>query len=456
MNAVDSGRTAQAIGSSAFAPDRPSLIAHVCRALQRYGIDSAAVRRLPVPQAPFPERTGALELRMVEVPAWAQHCAVDGCLAVPVEATTARDSAAWGDVDWFLAAFLLLECWHERQWELGHGPVHSYSQRLKGWDHRAWSRAWVNRIALFLRAWACQLEGVDEQVLLGPRPTASVLMTHDVDAVGKTLAIRCKQSLFLAFNACRLAGLGQWKAASARAVHAFAFLFGNDNWSQVLSSMCALERGRGLRSRFHFFAGGRPTSPSQWLFDPGYVLGDSTVAQAIRAMRTEGFSIGLHPSYHAWQSATLTHTQRQRLEAAVGAPVTTCRQHWLRFSWADTWAAQEQAGLAEDTTLMFNDRPGFRAAAALAWRPWDPKSGVPHRVSALPTVLMDSHLYDYQPLPPEERRRSIAYWLDEIVAVGGQAAVLWHPHTLTRDYGWKDGFIELMDHMNRRGLCTAS
>jgi len=173
-------------------------------------------------------------------------------------------------------------------------------------------------------------------------------------------------------------------------------------------------------------------------------------------MQAEGFGIGLHPSFDAWRSAALARAQRKRLESAVGALVTSCRQHWLRFSWGETWAAQAQAGLTEDTTLMFNDRPGFRAAAALAWSPWDPTSSGPHPVTALPTVLMDSHLYDYQPLTPEERRRSIAYWLDEVVAVGGQAAVLWHPHTLTRDYGWEDGFIELLDQMNRHSLCTAS
>lgn len=455
MSAIDVERlSGWAAQGSSPAPD--AVRVHVGRALRRYGVDVPAVHGLRVAQMPFPSKLGPLELATIDMPEWAAHCAVNGVLAVPVETAAARRGATWRDVDWYLAAFLLLECWHERQWEAEHGPIHSYSLRLKGWDERVWSRAWVNRIALFLRAWAAQAAGADEVSLLGPRPTADVLMTHDVDAVGKTLSIRCKQSLFLAFNAGRLAGRGQWTQAMARAGQAMGFLFGRDDWSRVVTSLCELEIARGLRSRFHYYAGGRPSSLTRWLFDPGYSLSDAAVSQAIRAMPAQGFSVGLHPSHGAWRSAATIQAQRERLEAAAGGPVTACRQHWLRFSWRDTWTAQTQAGLTEDSTLMFNDRPGFRSAAALAWSPWDAPSAAPHRLTAMPTVLMDSHLYDYQPLSAEERRRSIAYWLDEVEAVGGQAAVLWHPHTLTRDYGWRDGFIELLDHMNRRNLCSAS
>ena len=46
--------------------------------------------------------------------------------------------------------FLMLECWHERLFEKDNGPIHSYGYKLKNWDTRAWERAWVNRMALFL------------------------------------------------------------------------------------------------------------------------------------------------------------------------------------------------------------------------------------------------------------------------------------------------------------------
>jgi hypothetical protein len=93
---------------------------------------------------------------------------------------------------------------------------------------------------------------------------------------------------------------------------------------------------------------------------------------------------------------------------------------------------------------MFNDRPGFRNSSALAWNPWDTNEDAPHQLKALSTVFMDSHFYDYQPMTPHQRSKAIHHWLGESRAVYGQSAVLWHPHTLCADYGWKEGFYDTL------------
>ena len=135
---------------------RGDLKRHFLAAMHRYWPDNAEpISELPVPGRPFPEVVGSLHLSLVEMPEWALPFAVDGALAVPQEAC-GEETVKWENVDWFLAGFLLLECWHERQWEMRFGPIHSYSTRLTRWDRRVWDKAWVNRIALFLRAWAAR------------------------------------------------------------------------------------------------------------------------------------------------------------------------------------------------------------------------------------------------------------------------------------------------------------
>ena len=53
------------------------------------------------------------------------------------------------------------------------------------------------------------------------------------------------------------------------------------------------------------------------------------------------------------------------------------------------------------------------------------------------------HIFDYDPMPNSERRKEMKYWVDECV-VRGQMAILWHPHTLSKDYNWGSSFDDLL------------
>jgi hypothetical protein len=443
-------------GDALSLPAASALRSHVLQALGRYWPSGGAILEvLPVPTVQPARIAGALRLVGVSLPAFGADAACEGRLLVPCEACSGGgDEVDWRAVDWWLAAFLLLEGWHERAWERAHGPIHSYGLRLRGWDARVWDRAWVNRIALWLRTWAAQHTGSTEHGLFGERPRAAIELTHDVDAVSKTLPIRLKQSAFLAFNALRLAGRGRVRDAAARVAHAGRFLFGAEDW-WMLERVRAAEHAAGLRATFHFYADERRKGVVAWLLDPGYDVCEARVARFVRELGPSGWRVGLHQSHDAWRAAGAMRRQRERLEAVAATSVDRCRQHWLRFAWDETWAAQESAGLHRDATLMLNDRAGLRTAAAIAWKPWDARRGAAHAIVVLPTVLMDSHLYDYAPLGDVERRATLRRWLDEIVAVGGEAAVLWHPHTLTRDYGWSDGFAELLDGLREIAPCAA-
>src|SRR5688572_11978696 len=177
--------------------------AWVRSSLSRYwsrGADLLA--HLPVPIVP-PVSAVSLPPRVetVALPEWAAGLGVDGGLLVPSTAIVAGSGAAWERTDWWDAAAWFLEGRAERAYEREHGPIHSYSFRLSGWDERIWERAWVNRIGRFLRRWAARRASLDEAACFGPLPDADIVLTHDVDAIEKTLRIRFKQSAFDAFNA---------------------------------------------------------------------------------------------------------------------------------------------------------------------------------------------------------------------------------------------------------------
>ena len=395
-----------------------------------------------------------LPLRLCEIaiPDWAQEWAVNGVLLVPEElfplGKSQSDENLWQDVDWFAAIFIMLEAWHERAWEAKYGPIHSYSFRLKNWDYRVWEKAWVNRISLFLREWATNKHGGTSVSLFGALPKSNFLVTHDVDALNKTLAIRLKQGAFTGFNTLINLVAGRGRASLTGACKTLRILFGREDW-WTFNDLLSLEKDIGIHSTFHFHADPSPKTLKSWLFDPGYCSQTKRVRNLFLKILAEGHQIGLHPGFDSWDNRSSMVAQKNKLEAASKTKISACRQHWLRFCWEKTWLTQEDIGLTSDTTLMFNDRPGFRNSSALNWHPWKPSSQGAHKIKVRPTVLMDSHFYDYQQLTVKQRSEQLNSWLVETHAVHGDASVLWHPHTLTRDYGWRDGFIFLLNNIKK-------
>lgn len=411
-------------------PNMGARRSHVLESLGKYWPGSAdQVAELPIQECEPASIGGPLRLTEVVVPDWAEAVAIDGRLLVPRE--TAPDGS-WQRTDWWTAAFVMLEGWHERQWERAHGPIHSYSFRLRGWDERAWERAWVNRIGMFLAIWA----GVAPV-----REGAAVRLSHDVDAISKTLPIRIKQGAFRTVAALRR------RSGRVGATGPVSFVTRRGDWWHI-DDVLRMEDEAGVAATFNVFADPRRRTPARWLMDPGYRLDSSKGARLIAALRGSRAEVGLHPSFDSWRDPDLLADQRAHLEEHLGRPVRRVRQHWLRFSWERTWAAQAAAGLGCDATLMFNDRPGFRNSAAIEWHPWNPLTGSPHEISAVTSCFMDSHQYDYSDLAGTAHLAARTL-VDECRAVGGTAEFLWHPHTLNADYGWRDGFADLVGAVAR-------
>ncbi len=434
----------QLMTCSSVSPERR----YAVEALARYWTrKESEILGLPIPEVPHrvPERFPPL-LDEVKIPSWAADVAVDRIFLVPKQAIAKGEAPTWTRTDWLWVIFWYLNGLAEQSLEQQYGPIHSYSFQLKGWDSRLWSRAWVNRIALFLRRWAAREQGVSEEALFGSLPAAEIVLTHDVDAIAKTLAIRFKQTAFYSFNAIRYLLRGQIGGSLSKLANAAKFLFSQDDY-WCFNVITALEAKHDLRSHFNIYGGlgGWQRTFKEQLLDPAYSIAtDPKLKQQLQKMYAEGWTIGLHQSFNAWADAEQMQHERQQLEKGLGFPVTSCRQHWLRFSWERTWQAQQKAGFSLDSTLGFNDRPGFRTGAALRYRPWCFQSGRSQNLELLPMVLMDSHLYDYGNLSDSERQQEIAYWLDEIYAVHGTASVIWHQRVMSNDYGWATGYETLL------------
>lgn len=392
----------------------------------------------------------AYDLADVSLPDWAADLGIGDRRTLVVDAAclVPGHGEPYERCDWLRAAQLHLEGWLERSIESDRGPIHSYALRLPQRWSRAYDHAWVNRIFLFLRRWAAHRTGQTEDSLFGPRPRAAFVLTHDVDALEKTPAIRIKRIVVDTVAAARLAFASRWRDAFRRVGAGTRFALASASY-WLFDEVCALEASFGYRSLFLFADRGEGSRrPVAWLLDPGYRIDDPRVAALMRKFVEGGWEVGVHPGVDSWNDTVAQASIVRSATLSSGQDIELCRQHWLRFSWRDTWAAQAAAGIKTDFTLGFNDRPGFRNGAALRYRPWNPGAAAPHSIESVPTIFMDSHFYDYA--YPADPGAAMQPWIDEVVAVGGEASLLWHVHTMHEEYGWADGYRRLLDLLKQR------
>jgi hypothetical protein len=406
----------------------------------------AALPVATIPLAPSASVVG------VALPDWAADLGIGSPPALLVDegCVTDGDGPQWRRCDWWSAAFLHLSGWIERAHEDSLGPIQSYAFRL-GAAAALFDHAWVNRIFLFLRRWAARDAGRAETDLFGPLPRACLHLEHDVDYLAKTMPLRIKRLAFDGFNAGRRLLGGRPGAACAALGRAARVALTGGDYNRI-AEMMDIEDRYGVRSTFLFHAGAGTAGGHSWLMDPTYRIDSDDMRRVFGALLDGGWQIGLHPGVGTWRDGAAIGREKESLERAAGIAVSHCRQHWLRFSWKDTWAAQQDCGLGSDGTLGFNDRPGFRNGAALRFHPWAGIGADRMTIAALPMVMMDSHFYDYRPMDARTREAQLCRWLDEIAQVGGEACAVWHQRVLHPDYGWKGGYEMLLAHAAARGL----
>ncbi len=139
--------------------------------------------------------------------------------------------------------------------------------------------------------------------------------------------------------------------------------------------------------------------------------------------------------------------ERTKLEKIVGK-VTGARQHYLRFD-KDTWAKQENAGFAYDTTLSYADTPGFRGGLAYPFSPLNRDTGKKRNIMEIPLTLMDKTLSDHLKMDINGAWDTIKNNIKTVERYNGLMTLLWHNERFddVAFPGWGELYKRILEYL---------
>ncbi len=252
------------------------------------------------------------------------------------------------------------------------------------------------------------------------------LPTFDVDQV---FAVRDKSVMRFLGGTLKAGGFSErWKIWRGRKEDPF----------DTFGFIRRLHEPPGLKPFFFFHTGQRGK------YDKSIPPVKESVRQVIRECDTWG-RVGLHPSYRSHDEPELLHREKERLEKALGRPVTASRQHFIRLRFPETYRRLLAVGICEDYSMGFPELPGFRAGTSRPFRWFDLQRNETTSLTVYPFVVMDGALKKKYGSKDEEVLRFLGILRQRIENTGGWFVQLWHNHTLSdRDdwQGWKHLYEE--------------
>lgn len=277
--------------------------------------------------------------------------------------------------------------------------------------------------------------------------------SHDVDYIYKTCQLRIKQTAFNLYN-CFKSLLGfNFNEIFIKFKKSLDFAIKDcDYW--CFDCWEELEKKLNIKSVYYFFA--KPDNSNlfnlkQWLIDPSYNISkNERLKNKCKELISNGHGIGMHGSYFSANHEELFRREKEILETSINNDIIKSRQHWLNYYEGKTPYIFLSSGIKEDSTLGFNDIPGFRAGIASKYNPYDHKNKKAFSFKEIPFVLADSHLYDYS----NNFRIEGLQWLFEAIDKVKNFAISlnWHQRAISYDYQWENSFKKIAEeYINRIG-----
>ncbi|MBK8341740.1 MAG: polysaccharide deacetylase family protein [Flavobacteriales bacterium] len=139
---------------------------------------------------------------------------------------------------------------------------------------------------------------------------------------------------------------------------------------------------------------------------------------------------GIHPSYATSQDAQRMVREVSLLQEAIGRPVRSSRQHFLRWLFPDTLHQLERLGITEEHSTGASDRVGFTAGTCTPFPFYSIAEERRTAITMHPFAVMDSALHDHLGMGAKQAFAAYGACIDAVRAVQGTLITVWHDRFL--------------------------
>ncbi|MFT4679115.1 MAG: hypothetical protein ACI9RU_001887 [Litorivivens sp.] len=310
----------------------------------------------------------------------------------------------------------------------------------------------VNLYMLFLKELLSTKLDIDIQPFYPDGKKACVILSHDVDhpdkhASLKTFKLLPRNRSFKGFarHLLRLVGNIKGYVTDKHKDEFWCF-------EEVLEA----EKQRGFKSTSFFAVVNKHDKRGDANLDVIYSVHQPRFKSVFERMKSEGFGIGVHSAYNAFQSEDQFSFEKSKLDAAAQCEVIGLRHHFWHMGTDPkaTLLKHEEAGFKYDSSIAFNDHLGFRYSTAFPFYPFH--SGLKRKIDVLqiPVFCMDGNLFYDDSMTVEKAIEEVSKQLDTLVDLEGIGSIDWHTRTSYPKgptfHKWGSAYIEILDLLASR------
>jgi hypothetical protein len=157
--------------------------------------------------------------------------------------------------------------------------------------------------------------------------------------------------------------------------------------------------------------------------------------------------IGLHPSWASGDHPQLIKKEKAWMEKTTEQPITSSRQHYIRFELPATYRHLISAGITNEYSMGYGSINGFRASVTTPFYWYDLKEETKTALQVHPFCFMDANAYYEEKKSAAEALNELMTYQKAISDVGGTMITIWHNSFLGTDSafkGWKEVYEEFL------------